>query len=61
MRWLEDRLREDGAATVLWATVQPGNERLIRLLTRLRYLPLADGWPRLLSYDEGDLVFRRDL
>ena len=59
MRWFHERLREDGAAGTLWATVAPENEPSVRLLTRLGYAPVADGWPELGSYDEGDLVFCR--
>jgi RimJ/RimL family protein N-acetyltransferase len=61
MHWLQQRLREDGVASVLWATVNPQNERSIRLLTRLGFTPVADGWPKLFTYDAGNLVFRRDL
>lgn len=59
VRWLQRQLAEDGAAATLWATVAPGNERSVRLLGRLGYAPVLDGWPRLGSYDEGDLVFCR--
>ena len=59
MRWFHERLREDGAAGTLWATVALENEPSVRLLTRLGYAPVADGWPELGSYDEGDLVFCR--
>jgi len=59
MAWFQEKLAEDGAAETLWATVAPSNERSVRLLKRLGYTPVADGWPELGSYDEGDLVFRR--
>jgi RimJ/RimL family protein N-acetyltransferase len=59
MRWFHGKLAEDGAATTLWATVAPRNARSVRLLERLGYTPIADGWPELGSYDEGDLVFCR--
>jgi RimJ/RimL family protein N-acetyltransferase len=59
MRWFHEQLRADGAAQALWATVAPGNERSLRLLARLGYAPVAEGWPALGSYDDGDLVFRR--
>jgi RimJ/RimL family protein N-acetyltransferase len=61
MHWLHDRLAEDSVATELWATVAPQNERSIRLLTRLGYAPVAAGWPKLYSYDDGDLIFQREI
>jgi RimJ/RimL family protein N-acetyltransferase len=59
VRWLHAKLAEDGAAGTLWATVTPSNRRSVRLLERLGYTPVSEGWPRLGSYDEGDLVYRR--
>ena len=58
--WLHRQLAADGAARTWWATVAPANERSVRLLGRLGYTPVVDGWPKLGSYDPGDLVFRRD-
>ena len=61
MRWFQDRLAEDGAASKLWATITPGNERSVRLVQRLGYVPVNSGWPDLCTYDEGDIVFCRDV
>lgn len=58
MRWFHEQLREDGAAWDLWAAVAPRNARSVRLLERLGYRPVTEGWPELGSYDAGDLVFR---
>jgi RimJ/RimL family protein N-acetyltransferase len=61
MRWFQERLAEDGAASKLWAAITPNNERSIRLVQRLGYIQVNSGWPDLYSYDEGDLVFFRDV
>jgi len=57
VRWLLLKLAEDGAASTIWAAVTPGNERSVRLLMRLGYTRVTQGWPELSSYDEGDLVY----
>jgi RimJ/RimL family protein N-acetyltransferase len=57
VRWLLDRLRERDIDEV-WAAVLPGNARSIRLLDALGFAPAARARP-LASYDDGDLVFRR--
>lgn len=59
LTWLHGQLRQDGAAADWWASVCPGNERSMKLLTRLGYIEVASGWPALTSYDPGDRVFRR--
>jgi RimJ/RimL family protein N-acetyltransferase len=59
MHWLQDRLVEDGTSRKFWATVLPTNERSVRLLQRLGYTKIDHDWPKLASYDEGDLVFCR--
>jgi RimJ/RimL family protein N-acetyltransferase len=59
MHWFQDRLVEDGTAWKFWATVLPTNERSVRLLQRLGYTKIDRDWPKLASYDEGDLVFCR--
>jgi RimJ/RimL family protein N-acetyltransferase len=61
MVWLHERLAEDGVARMFWATVLPSNERSVRLLKRLGYQTVPEGWPPLGSYQEGDLVFSRSV
>ena len=60
MGWFQQRLAEEKSVLTFWATVLPKNERSVRLLRRLGYAEVTGGWPELASYDEGDLVFRRD-
>jgi RimJ/RimL family protein N-acetyltransferase len=61
MQWWHKHLSEVGVRTV-WAAVTPGNDASVRLLGRLGYAarPVRDA-PVLGSYDEGDLVFSREL
>lgn len=58
--WLQQKLQAAGVVT-FWACVTPGNERSVRMLVRLGYDRVESGWPRLDSYDPGDLVFRRSI
>jgi RimJ/RimL family protein N-acetyltransferase len=39
----------------------PENAPSIRLLERLGYIEVTGGWPKLLSYDPGDRVYRAEL
>lgn len=59
--WLLDELRAAGVARA-WATVVPANAGSRGVLRRLGFVE-ADppDAPRLLSYDDGDLVLMRDL
>ncbi|MEM8782511.1 MAG: GNAT family N-acetyltransferase [Planctomycetota bacterium] len=60
LAWLHDYLKNDHAVVTFWATVHPDNRRSIRLLERNSYTPTPpDRWPKLFSYDPGDLVFSR--
>lgn len=59
--WLHQRLmHEEAAPSAFWATTVPPNRRCQTLLERCGYERVAQGWPQpLLSWDEGDLVYRR--
>ncbi|MEW6704200.1 MAG: GNAT family N-acetyltransferase [Pseudomonadota bacterium] len=59
--WLHERLmNEEAAPSAFWATTVPQNLRCQALLERCGYQRTAQDWPLpLLSYDEGDLVYRR--
>jgi RimJ/RimL family protein N-acetyltransferase len=60
--WLHERLQcEEAAPTSFWATTVPGNKRCQALLERCGYRRVPQGWPEtLLSWDDGDLVYRRE-
>ncbi len=55
--WLQGHCRASATVSEFWATVAPSNERSMRLLARLDYQEITDGWPTLASYDPGDRVF----
>ena len=61
LRWLHDHLRAlPDAPTTFWGTTLPANTRSAALLERCGYLRVDPvSAPRLLSYDDGDLVYRR--
>jgi len=59
--WLLDELRAAGVRRA-WATVDPRNAGSRGVLRRLGFAEVpAPQAPRLLSYDDGDLVLVRDL
>ena len=58
VRWLHRLLLARQQPLSLWATAFPGNQRSCALLRRCGYVEVPiDAMPRLLSYDEGDVVF----
>lgn len=58
MRWWHDYLAAAVPGVQWWATVHPGNQRSIRLLTRLGYEEVdLSKRPKLQSYDLGDRCF----
>ena len=57
MSAFHDHLQQNEHVSEFWATTAPRNVRSIRLLDRLGYAPAPEPWPRLLSYEKGDLVF----
>lgn len=60
--WLHDHLRQYESVRSLWATARPENHRSASLLRRCGYTPASSqALPVLYSYDEGDLVFWRDV
>ncbi len=60
LAWLHGACARLHGAAEFWATVHPANRRSLSVLGRAGYAeaPL-ETWPRLGSYDDGDLVFRR--
>jgi [ribosomal protein S5]-alanine N-acetyltransferase len=58
-RWLQADCVARHNVKRFWATVSPQNQLSVRVLSRLGYVrsPKSE-WPMLLSYDEGDLVYR---
>jgi RimJ/RimL family protein N-acetyltransferase len=56
--WLHAQLESRTERPALWATTIPENVRSRALLSRCGYMQvLPERSPRLLTYDEGDLVF----
>ncbi len=59
LRWLHRLLLSRPDCHALWATTVPANHRCQSLLVRCGYRLAASERPsRLVSYDDGDLVFR---
>ncbi|MBB2486140.1 GNAT family N-acetyltransferase [Mitsuaria sp. WAJ17] len=62
LRWLHEVLARVAPEAHCWATTVPANERSWRLLERCGYVRAAPPEaPALMSYEEGDWVFRRAL
>ena len=61
VHWLHGRITESQLATSLWATVNPDNSRSARLLERLEYQRVSQGLPLLFSYEQGDVVYIRQM
>jgi RimJ/RimL family protein N-acetyltransferase len=58
LSWFSALLLGRSATTGLWATTHPRNVRSVTLLDRCGYTQVEPRQaPRLLSYEEGDLVF----
>lgn len=59
LAWLHEAVEAEVGAVHFWATTVPANTRCRRLLDACGYEPVApDAAPRLVSYDDGDLVYR---
>lgn len=59
LRWLHEELTRLHPEARCWATTLPANTRSARLLTACGYVPVDPSTaPELLTYDDGDLVFR---
>lgn len=60
LRWLHEEIARVSPGVACWATTLPENARSAHLLTRCGYVPVDPAAaPPLLTYDDGDLVFRR--
>ena len=60
LQWLHGELARVSPGTPCWATTLPANERSRRLLERCGYVRVdPPASPVLVTYDEGDWVFRR--
>jgi RimJ/RimL family protein N-acetyltransferase len=57
--WLMDYCTRVHGVKRFFATAHPENARSLALCRRLDFRPVGT-WPRLLSYDEGDVVMVRD-
>jgi RimJ/RimL family protein N-acetyltransferase len=57
-QWLIDYTGRTHGISEFWATTDPQNLKSIRLLRRCGFLETSVPAHGLLSYDEGDLVFR---
>jgi RimJ/RimL family protein N-acetyltransferase len=57
-QWLIGHIGEAKGICDFWATTDPQNLKSIRLLKRCGFLETSVPAHGLLSYDEGDLVFR---
>ncbi len=59
--WLVQHLSHRGVS-VVWAAVDPGNEASLRVLERLGFVRTQPpAHPRLLSYDDGDVVLTKNV
>lgn len=59
VKWLIDHLGETRNIREFWATTVPENERSIALLERTQFVESEVRQREMLSYDPGDLVFKR--
>jgi RimJ/RimL family protein N-acetyltransferase len=60
LAWLHAEVERVAGPVEFWATTAPENTRCQALLARAGYVQVAEtGWPRLASYEPGDVVFRR--
>ena len=59
--WLINFLHEDRKIAEFWATTVPENRRSIALLMRTGFLEGEVSEREILSYDAGDLVYKRTL
>jgi RimJ/RimL family protein N-acetyltransferase len=60
LQWFHEQLRVDAGDVQCWATTMAHNTRCRALLERGGYVQVSPASaPRLVSYDDGDLVFRR--
>jgi len=59
--WLIDHLHETRNIREFWATTVPENKRSIALLMRTGFLESDVSEREILSYDPGDIVFKRHL
>lgn len=57
--WLQAEVSRRCGVHDFWATTVPANQRCQRLLQRCGYAAVTGALPRLLTHDDGDLVFRR--
>ena len=57
--WMIDHLRDTPNIREFWATTVPRNERAIALLIRTGFLESKILERALLSYDPGDLIYKR--
>lgn len=61
LEWLHAEVVRVSGPVEFWATTTPSNTRCQALLRRAGYTPVEPvGLPALVTYDPGDLVFRRN-
>ena len=60
--WLHEILMRRFDVTTCWATINPANQRSLKLVAAMGYEEAPEAlWPRLTSYDPGDRVFHKQL